>query len=144
MSKLIDYAEAELAGLMRSKDPNTRRIAQDALDLLKVFVRQKHTIVSAPYVAAIFGRLSMWLPIAPLSGEPWEWNPPNEQGVQQNRRCAFVYRNADGIAYNGRASIYQKADGSCVTSPPERIEFPYMVLSEPKIVSVDEEGKPLS
>lgn len=102
MSKMVEWAtkELKLAGydIDDPEDGPNRWLAEGTLELLKVFAEQGHSGMSAPYAVALFEKLALWKPIAPLTGEDDEWNDV-DFGVKQNRRNSSVFKGEDGQAY---------------------------------------------
>jgi len=98
----IEWAEQELklAGydINDPEDGPNRWLAEGTLELLKVFSEQGHSGMSAPYAVALFEKLALWKPIAPLTGEDDEWNEVGES-TWQNRRNSVVFKGEDGQAY---------------------------------------------
>lgn len=99
---MLEWAEQELryAGydINDPEDGPNRWLAEGTLELLKVFADQGHSGSSAPYAVALFEKLAMWKPIAPLTGEDDEWNDVGED-TWQNRRNSAVFKGNDGQAY---------------------------------------------
>lgn len=99
---MLEWAEQELryAGydVNDPEDGPNRWLAEGTLELLKVFADQGHSGSSAPYAVALFEKLAMWKPIAPLTGEDDEWNDVGED-TWQNRRNSAVFKKEDGQAY---------------------------------------------
>jgi hypothetical protein len=102
MSNMLKWAEAELklAGydINDPEDGPNRWLAEGTLELLKVFLEQGHSGMSAPFAIALFEKLAMWKPIAPLTGEDDEWMEV-DIGRWQNRRNSSVFKGEDGQAY---------------------------------------------
>lgn len=101
---MLKWAEQELkfAGydINDPEDGPNKWLAEGTLELLKVFSEQGHSGSSAPYAVALFEKLAMWKPIAPLTGEDDEWcEPYDDESSQQNKRNSAVFRGADGQAY---------------------------------------------
>ncbi len=98
----MEWAEQELklAGydINDPEDGPNRWLAEGTLELLKVFSEQGHSGMSAPYAVALFEKLALWKPIAPLTGEDDEWNEVGES-TWQNRRNSVVFKGEDGQAY---------------------------------------------
>ena len=104
MSNMLKWAEQELryAGydVNDPEDGPNRWLAEGTLELLKVFSEQGHSGSSAPYAVALFEKLAMWKPIAPLTGEDDEWAEAYDNaGTQQNKRNSSVFKGEDGQAY---------------------------------------------
>lgn len=102
MSNMLKWAENELllAGYDRNdpEDGPNKWLAEGTLELLKVFADQGHSGSSAPYAVAIFEKLALWKPIAPLTGADDEWQEVGED-TWQNKRNSSVFKGKDGQAY---------------------------------------------
>ena len=77
------------------KDEMQAMICAGVLDLLNVFERQGHSGFSAPYMINLFTKLANFKPIAPITGEDWEWTDVMN-GLHQNKRCSSVFKDKDG------------------------------------------------
>ena len=99
---MMEWAEQELKlvgyDINDPEDGPDRWLAEGTLELLKVFSEQGHSGMSAPYAVALFEKLALWKPIAPLTGEDDEWNHVGES-TWQNRRNSVVFKGEDGQAY---------------------------------------------
>lgn len=154
----MEWAEKELklAGydVNDPEDGPNKWLAEGTLELLKVFSEQGHSGMSAPYAVALFEKLAMWKPIAPLTGEDDEWNEVGES-TWQNKRNSAVFKKEDGQAYwiNGRVfwewySAPDIDDGKpyklTFTSYDSRvnIEFPWTQPDKPEYVFVPNEEFP--
>ena len=76
-------------------------ICAGVLDLLNVFEKQGHSGSSAPYMINLFTKLANFKPIAPITGEDWEWSDVGRDGdiggvLYQNKRCSSVFKNDTG------------------------------------------------
>jgi len=125
-------------------DDMQEAICTHVLKLLEVFSAEEHSGSSAPYAVDLFKKLAMFEPVAPLTGEDWEWVEVGD-GIFQNKRCSHVFKQADrfdGQAYDIDGIIfydwYTDEDGnksksyftgrdSCVP-----ITFPYIPTKEYK------------
>lgn len=90
------------------KDEMQESICMHVAELLKVFSKESHSGSSAPYAVEIFSKLALFKPIAPLTGEDWEWNDVGD-GVYQNKRCSYVFKQADcfdGQAYDINGKVF--------------------------------------
>ena len=114
MSRLNDHAwlEFKAAGWLdedgRFKDDMQEAICTHGLKLLEIFAEEGHSGTTAPYAANMFKTLAMFEPIAPLTGEDWEWHEASE-GVFQNKRCSRVFKQADrfdGQAYDLEGKVF--------------------------------------
>lgn len=141
MSNLIDHARRELAAIgMRTDDPEERPnkwIAENVLELINVFRGQGHSGMSAPYCVEVFRKVALLEPLSPLTGADDEWNEVDDD-TWQNKRCAHVFKNAAGEAYDIEGRIFRDPNGVCYTSHESHVAvtFPYV----PKREYVDVEG----
>jgi hypothetical protein len=159
MSNMLKWAEEELryAGydINDPEDGPNRWLAEGTLELLKVFAEQGHSGMSAPYAVALFEKLAMWKPIAPLTGEDDEWAEAyGMEGTQQNKRNSGVFkRNGQAYWMDGRVfwewyTHPEIDDGkpykSHYTSSGSRvnIEFPWTQPDTPEYVFVPTEEFP--
>jgi len=79
-------------------------ICNHILDLLAAFAKGDHSGTTAPYTVRLFEKLALFQPIAPLTGEDWEWvdvGPTTELGrggkpLWQNKRCSHVFKDLNG------------------------------------------------
>jgi hypothetical protein len=150
MSNMLTWAESELrlAGydVNDPEDGPNRWLAEGTLELLKVFDNQGHSGSSAPYAVALFEKLAMWKPIAPLTGADDEWVEVGTD-VWQNRRNSSVFKKADGQAYwmDGRVFWDWFSDPSIDDGKPFKsyytsidsrvnIEFPWTQPDKPEYI----------
>jgi len=75
-------------------------LCNDVMALLDLFSTHGHSGSSAPYAVDLFSKLAMDKPIAPLTGEDWEWFHHGD-GMYQNIRCGHVFKQPD--RFNGQA-----------------------------------------
>jgi hypothetical protein len=130
MSNLIDHARTELAAAGYKVEPGRpvieKMVVEDVLELLEVFANQGHSGSSAPMIVALFSKLALFEPLAPITGKPEEWVEVSE-GLWQNARCSNVFKDATG-AWDIEGIIFEDEDGSRYTSRDShvRITFPYI------------------
>ena len=133
MNNYIKHAEMEFkaAGWDLEQDEMQKLICDQVCELLEVFGKHGHSGTSAPYAINLFKKLAMFEPIAPLTGDDWEWNEIGEN-TWQNKRCSHVFKGADGQAYDNEGKIFRDKDGCCYISKKSRVnvEFPYKPKSE--------------
>ena len=114
-------------------DPN-KWIQENLFDLLAVFSTQGHSGSSAPYCANMFKKLALFEPVAPLTGEDFEWSDPSELDGEtlQNKRCSHVFKDKDGRVYDSQGRVFREPNGCCYTSKDSRvyIDFPYIPKTE--------------
>ena len=114
MSKLNEHAKMEFkaAGWLDDtgayKDEMQGAICEHLLELLTVFSNEGHSGSTAPYTIDLFQRLAMFKPIAPLTGEDWEWTEHDHgNGVMyQNKRCSSVFKDEDGECYDIDGKVF--------------------------------------
>jgi hypothetical protein len=84
------------------KDEMQEAICKHVLELLDVFHGEGHSGTTAPYTIDLFKKLAMFEPVAPLTGEDWEWANVSENGgknggpLYQNKRCGHVFKDSTG------------------------------------------------
>lgn len=80
-------------------DEMQEMICSHVLELLEVFGGEGHSGSSAPYAINLFKQLASFEPVAPLTGEDWEWTDVAEQNggpLWQNKRCSHVFKDLNG------------------------------------------------
>jgi len=80
-------------------DEMQKDICLHVLGLLAVFENEGHSGSSAPYTINLFTKLAMFNPIAPLTGEEWEWSDVEDRNgspLWQNKRCSSVFKDENG------------------------------------------------
>lgn len=129
-------------------DEMQEAICTHVLKLLEVFAEEGHSGSSAPYTIDLFKKLAMYEPVAPLTGEDWEWSNVSEYGgndngpLFQNKRCGHVFKDSSG-AYDSEGIVWydwrtDKETGekykSYFTSRESRVPvtFPYVPKTETK------------
>ena len=150
MSKLNEHARMEFkaAGWLDDtgayKDEMQGMICEHVLKMLQVFSDEGHSGVSAPYAIKVFSRLAMFEPLAPLTGEDWEWHDTGH-GFQ-NKRASHVFKDYDRNCYDIDGKVFWEwampYEGrepfepykSYYTSRDSRVPvtFPYEVPKEPQ------------
>ena len=151
MSNLENHAlmEFKAAGWLNDNgeymDEMQEMICRHVLALLDVFNNEGHSGTSAPYAIRLFSRLASFEPIAPLTGEDWEWNDTGH-GVLQNKRASHVFKDETGAydidgkvfwewakSHNDDGSLSGEAHKSYYTCRDSRVPvtFPYVVPEKP-------------
>ena len=140
---LVEHAknELEIAGFFdKEKDFYGGVTGKNALALVKAFVKQSHSGVSATVIRELFHTLSGFLPLTPLTGKPEEWKIVREVGkpgnppLFQNRRCSRVFadsvhgRNARDIS----GKVFVEPGGEVYTNKESSVPvtFPYTPKTE--------------
>lgn len=129
------------------KDEMQQAICEHVLKLLEVFSEEGHSGSSAPYAINLFSTLAKFKPIAPLTGEDWEWVDVAEYNgspLWQNKRCSSVFKDETGVYdIDGRVfwEWYRNSESGEVyktyfTSKGSRvyITFPYAKPEHPEYV----------
>lgn len=117
MSNLEQHAMTEFraAGWVDDKgvfkDEMQEMICDHVLELLRVFSNEGHSGSTAPYAINMFKTLAMFEPIAPLTGEDWEWNEVS-RGMLQNKRASRVFKDEDGRAYDIEGKVFWEWSGT--------------------------------
>ena len=116
------------------KDDMQEAICKHVLKLLDVFHGEGHSGTTAPYTIDLFKKIAMFEPIAPLTGEDWEWHDTGHN--YQNKRASHVFKDYDGEkAYDIDGKVFwewmSREDGSSYKSyytcrePFVYVDFPY-------------------
>lgn len=147
MSNLINHAKEEFraAGWVdengKFNDDMQEAICDHLIKLLQVFSDEGHSGSTAPYTINLFSRLAKFEPIAPLTGEDWEWSDTGHN--YQNRRASHVFKDYDGNCYDINGKVFWEWSGtkqdphkSYYTNRESRVPvtFPYVVPKEPEYV----------
>lgn len=162
MNNYVTHAEREFraAGWIDENgkycDEMQEAICNHVMKLLEVFSEEGHSGSSAPYTINLFSKLAKFDPVAPLTGEDWEWNHINDDrtnnvSVYQNKRCSAVFKQSDrfdGQPYYLDAKVfwnwYKGEDGKPFKSyytgsnSMVPIEFPYTPKTEYVFEPTDE------
>jgi hypothetical protein len=107
------WAEFRAAGWVdennKFNDEMQEAICTHVLKLLDVFHDEGHSGSSAPYTINLFSKLASFKPIAPLTGEDWEWehvyDHPDTVPVYQNKRCGSIFKDNNG-AYDTEGIVF--------------------------------------
>jgi hypothetical protein len=151
--------EFKAAGWIDEKDnfndDMQEMICNHVLKLLDVFHGEGHSGSSAPYAIDLFSKLAKFMPVAPLTGEDWEWNEVGDDSTDgkmfQNKRCGAVFKcdkRFNGQPYYLDAVVfwewYKNEDGEMrktyftSSGSPQPIVFPYTPLTEYKFSPTEE------
>jgi hypothetical protein len=102
------YTEFKAAGWLDENelftDDMQQAICEHVCKLLQVFGEEGHSGSSAPYAIDLFAKLAKFEPIAPLTGEDWEWTDTGHN--YQNKRCSHVFKDADGSVYDINGKVF--------------------------------------
>jgi hypothetical protein len=136
-------------------DDMQEAICTHVLKLLDVFADGGHSGSSAPYAINMFSRLAKFEPIAPLTGEDWEWHDTGH--CYQNKRASHVFKDYNGECYDidgivfwewarsyddeGKPSGIHKSHYTCRDSRVP-VAFPYVVPEKPQYVWRHSDAEP--
>lgn len=138
MSNFVDWAKAELAYMLESKDEIDRSMGKHLLHMVEEFSKEGHSGFSAGFAANCLNKLFRWEPLRPLTGEDNEWEEFVD-GKFQNKRCSRVFKDDRG-AYDIEGKVFVEPSGASYTRKQSmvRITFPYTPKTE--YVKVDKDG----
>lgn len=136
------------------KDEMQEDICNHVLKLLELFADEGHSGYSADYAMNLFTRLAKFEPIAPLTGEDWEWDDISHLSGRthyQNKRMSSVFKDDTGVwQIDGRVfwEWYKNDAGEVIrtyytsknSSTP--VIFPYNPPDKPEYVFVPTEEYP--
>mgnify|MGYP003334075321 CR=1 FL=1 len=164
MSNLEKHALAEFraAGWVDGDgnycDEMQEMICRHVLALLDVFSNEGHSGSSAPYAINMFARLAKFEPIAPLTGEDWEWNEVSERmgsKCWQNKRASHVFKDETGaydidgkvfwewaMPYEGREPFEPYKSYYTCRESSVPVNFPYTVPDKPEYVYRHSDAEP--
>lgn len=123
------------------KDEMQKMLCEDVCKLLLEFSKHGHSGSSAPYAIKLFTTLAKFQPIAPLTGEDWEWSDTGHN--YQNKRASHVFKDYDGNCYDIDGRVFWEWSGtkeepfkSYYTCRESRVPvtFPYAVPEKPEYV----------
>jgi len=136
-------------------DEMQEAICKHVLKLLDVFADEGHSGSTAPYAINMFSRLAKFEPIAPLTGEDWEWHDTGH--CHQNIRASHVFKDYNGECYDidgivfwewaqsyddeGKPSGIHKSFYTCRDSRVP-VTFPYVVPEKPQYVWRHSDAEP--
>jgi hypothetical protein len=101
------WAEAELrrAGLFDEDSDYGGMLGESVMKLIEVFADEGHSGFSAAMAADIFGRLSSWKPLTPLTADPDEWMLI-EEAMAGRADCWQSRRRPDAFSNDGGKTYY--------------------------------------
>lgn len=147
MNNYIKHAEIEFRACGWTNEDGTFKdgmqesICKNVLKMLEVFHDEGHSGSTAPYTIGLFSRLAAFEPIAPLTGEDWEWSDTGHN--YQNIRASHVFKDYDGNTYDINGKVfwewsgtkeepYKSYYGNSLCRVP--VTFPYTVPDKPEYV----------
>ncbi len=106
---LYEYAERELDLIGLTDDGNMNgMMRKHILHMVNEFSKEGHTGFSANYALSLLKKLLAFEPLAPLTGEDWEWSDVSDQAEKplwQNARCSRVFKDENG-AYDIEGKVF--------------------------------------
>ena len=137
---LVAHAEREFEAMGWPGDDEAQVLmCQQVVELLDLFDGHGHSGSSAPYAIRLFGQLARFEPLCPLTGEDCEW-VAHPNGVFKNKRCAHVFRDADG-AYDLDGKVFREPNGSCFTNHESRVPVTFPYTPKTEYVDVEERAE---
>lgn len=91
------------------KDEMQELMCAQVVDLLNMFAKHGHSGSSAPYALDMFNKLAKFKPIAPITGEDWEWADVSgfSDGTRyQNKRCSSIFKDKDGNVHDIDGKVF--------------------------------------
>lgn len=107
------------------KDEMQEAICRHLIKLLNVFAEEGHSGTTALYTIDLFKKLASFEPVAPLTGEEWEWVDVAEQNggpLYQNKRCGHVFKDPNG-AYDIEGIVWYELYNNGETGEKHRVYF---------------------
>ena len=106
---LYDFAERELDIIgMDDGDEMNGAMRKHILHMVSEFSKEGHSGFSASYAISLLQKILNFEPLAPLTGEDWEWNNVSDVSgdtLYQNARCSHVFKNDEG-AYDINGKVF--------------------------------------
>lgn len=134
---LEDHAAFELRKQLALPDDDPDRwMAENVMELIRVFSAQGHSGSSAPFCVKMFETLANWRPWGPLTGEDDEWSEVSD-GVFQNKRCSHVFRE-NGEAYDIDGIVFVDEHGCGYTNRDSRVPVTFPYTPTTRYVNVEE------
>lgn len=149
-NKLIQHAERELAlaGLTNNSNPDSARLANYVLSIIRLMSTQKHTPESAEKVLDVVRALAMFQILSPLTANPGEWMPEKD-GKRHSRRYPPAYLDQNGEAWNDGAIVWSSKNGKWFTGElptGETSKQPLKLPCYPQVVQIEinEDGQTIT
>ena len=115
-----------------------KQIAEDILDLVRLYESQGHSGGSGKFCVDTFKRLVEFKPLGVLKGTPDEWLRVDEHTLQ-NIRCPHVYFDHErNIAFDACAKVFSRDGKNWFTTNESAVEisFPYKVPADPERIII--------
>ena len=139
-SEFIEFVKHEISYEKQSNN-SLKKAKNMIVKLCKLIEKEPMPDLEKQAVVKIFTKLSMGMPLTPLTGEDDEWKEVDIDGEPnvkwQNKRCPRVYKREDGTAFDSKARVFSfegrvwfsNAD-SCV----DITEWPYTVKPSVRVM----------
>jgi hypothetical protein len=137
---IVESANVELQVAGYFENDQSKRVAENVMELMQVFHNQNHSHISASLVTNLFFKLAQFQPLGPLTGHPAEWDEVETGKLWQNKRAPNVFKDLNS-AYDTRASMFEDENGERYTDAKSirPIQFPYIPRYD--IVKISKEEK---
>lgn len=108
-SEFIEFVKHEIS--YDKKSNNSLKKAKNMIvKLCKLIEKEPMPDLEKQAVVKIFAKLSMGMPLTPLTGEDDEWKEvdiaPGPNVKWQNKRCPRIYKREDGTAFDSKARVF--------------------------------------
>lgn len=157
MSAYEAHARREMRNMLADDaDEMDKLMAEQVIELLRVFSKHGHSGFSAPYAITMFSTLAKFEPLGPLTGADDEWNHVGDQGgtntvgstIYQNNRASHVFKevfedDTPDYVYDINGKVFREEDGCCYTNRKSRVEITFPYTPTTAYVDVDVDGNEL-
>lgn len=139
-NKLIAHAEREmvLAGISTPDNPESARLANYALSIIRIISSQQHTGRTVQLTLQLVNALASFQLLSPLTANPIEWHDERE-GKRINKRMPSVFMDKDGNVWNS-AAIAWDVEGKHIFTGDLPGEYtstqPLMLPCYPKMIKI--------
>lgn len=146
-SNAVDFANSEFtrAGWVNESgkfdDDMQKLICENVTDLLCVMSLQGHSGFSASYMLSLFGSLSKFEPITPLTGADSEWVEVGDDTLQ-NKFCGSVFKRiSSGKSYWLDHYVFEDETGRFTSRMSKQpVTFPW-VKPDSIVVKVERDSE---
>ena len=131
-SEFIEFVKHEIS-YDKISSKSLKKAKNMIVKLCRLIDKEPMPNLEKQAVIQIFAKLSMGMPLTPLTGEDDEWKEvdiASEPDVKwQNKRCPRVYKREDGTAFDSEYYTFTFGNGIYFKNEASSkdIEFPYTV-----------------